>query len=492
MDWGMYKDPSFLKVVTAQEMARIEKWAVQKGASEEKFVEEAGRKVAAAAMEFAEQKKLPKKVLILVGKGNKGADAYGAGAALLEEGYQVRAVSFFPDEDCSGLNRKMRERFKKRRGKVEREIRFHDEGFILDGLLGTGFKGKVEGVLKKAIAAANLSKKPIVSIDIPSGLDGSTGEVRGCAIEAALTVALGLPKIGFFLRQGWNHVGKIRVEDFGLPKEAVEKAECLAYWPLLKGFELPKIVRNRHKYQAGYVVGLGGSEDLKGAPKLSGLAALRTGAGIVRLFHFGDIGPAPVELISNEWNEKKWKEELKRASAVFAGPGLGKLKAGMKSRLEAIAVPAVFDADALLPDLAYPEHAILTPHRGEALRLLKMKHAPEEEVLFAEVLKFCDRKNVIVVLKGAPTFVFVPELAPVIIPFGDPGMATAGMGDVLTGVIAALLAQKTAPAKAAVLGAALHGIAGEIAAAEKTSYGLIAGDVIDCLPKAFQALMGIG
>lgn len=490
----MHKDPSFLKVVTALEMARIEKWAVQRGSSEERFVEEAGRKVAIAATEFAEKKKLPKKVVILVGKGNKGADAYAAGAALLEEGFQVRAIALFSDKECSSLNRKMGERFKKRRGSVEREISFKEESFIIDGLLGTGFKGKIEGVLKKAILAANLSKKPILSIDIPSGLDGSTGEVRGCAITAAETIALGLPKIGFFLREGWNHVGKVRVEDFGLPKEAVEKGECLAYWPLRSRLGLPKIVRNRHKYQAGYVVGLGGSSDMRGAPKLSGLAALRSGAGIVRLFHLGEIGPAPMELICADWDPKKWKEEMKRAGALFAGPGLGKLTPEMKrlftsvTSVPSIPIPAVFDADVLLPDVKFPKHAILTPHRGEALRLLKLKHAPEEEVLFAEVLKFCDRTETIVVLKGAPTFIFIPEIAPIVIPFGDPGMATAGMGDVLTGIIAALLAQKLAPARAAVLGASLHGIAGEIAAEEKTSHAMIASDVIHCLPKAFQSV----
>ncbi len=488
----MHKDPSFLKVVTAQEMARIEKWAVKRGASEERFVEEAGRKVAAAAAEFVEKNRLQKKVVMLVGKGNKGADAYVAGTALLEEGFQVRAIALFPDRECSSLNRKMGERFKKRRGKVDREISFADEGLIIDGLLGTGFKGKVEGLLKKAILAANDSKKAIISIDIPSGLDGTTGQMGGCALEADETVALGLPKMGFFLREGWNHVGKIRVEDFGLSKEAVEEAESLAYWPLRSRLGLPKIVRNRHKYQAGYVVGLGGSADLRGAPKLSGLAALRSGAGIVRLFHLGEIGPAPVELICQSWDKKKWDDELKRAGAVFVGPGLGKWNGGLKTLLKSISVPAVFDADALLPDVKFPRHAILTPHRGEALRLLKLKHAPAEEVLFAEVLKFCDRTETIVVLKGAPTFVFIPELAPIVIPFGDPGMATAGMGDVLTGVIASLLAQKLAPARAAVLGASLHGIAGEIAAEEKTSHAMIASDVIECMPKAFQVVAKTG
>lgn len=476
-----------LKVVTAQEMARIEKGAIARGASEERFIEEAGRKAAEFAIAWIAREKLPKKVLLLVGKGNNGGDAYAAGLCLLDEGFHVRAFQLY--DDGSPLNLKFADLFRKKRGKIESKLTF-DEGLILDGFLGTGFKGKVEESMAKAIQAANESGLPILAIDIPSGLNGSTGEVGGVAIMADETVALGLPKMGFFLRDGWNHVGKLHVADFGLPKEAVAEADAIAYMP--KTLELPKIVRNRHKYQAGYVVGFGGSKALPGASKLSGLAALKSGAGIVRLFHPEPIGPAPFELICNDWNVKAWKAALSKAQAVFIGPGLGrskKIEAWLKAHLKEIKQHCVLDADALMPDLHLPANAILTPHRGEALRLLGLKAMPPEEELFAQIIRFCDRKKCIFVLKGAPTFIFRPKAAPIVVPRGDPGMATAGAGDVLTGMIAGLLAQGCSAYEAAILGVALHGIAGEEAAKEKTSYCLIASDLIDFMPNAFQVLM---
>lgn len=476
-----------LKIVSAEEMERVERGAVLRGGNEERFVEEAGRRVAEAAMAMAEREKQAKKALLLVGKGNNGADALAAGICLLEEGFQVRAFRLY--DEGSKLNRMFAERFLRARGRFDSQLAF-DEGVILDGLVGTGFKGKVDAKMGAAIRAANSSGLPIVAIDIPSGLNGSTGEVRGDAICAAETVALGLAKMGFFLREGWNCVGKLRIADFGLGDEAIAEAEAIAYMPT--AFQLPKMVRNRHKYQAGYVVGFGGSKDLAGAAKLTGLAALKAGAGIVRLFHPESIGAAPYELICNGWNAKAWKGALEKAQAVFVGPGLGRSKktlGWLKSHLKEIRQHCVLDADALVPGLALPKGAVLTPHRGEALRLLGMKAMPPEEELFAQIIRFCDRQRCIFVLKGAPTFIFGPHKKPVVIPRGDPGMATAGAGDVLTGVIAALLAQGCSAYEGAILGTALHGIAGEEAAKAQTSYCLMASDLIDFMPDAFRTML---
>lgn len=468
-----------LKVVTAEEMARIEKG--KKG--HEAFMEEAGHKVAEAAIEFIAKEKLPKRVTLLVGRGNNGGDAYAAGIHLLDEGFEVHAIPMAGD--CSPLNRKFGEQFRKKRGKITDKL----EGLILDGLLGTGFKGQVEKEMAQVIRQANASGLPIIAIDIPSGLNGTTGEVGSVAILANETVALGLPKIGFFLRDGWNHVGTLRVVDFGLPKEAVAEAEAVAYLPL--HLQLPKIVRNRHKYQAGYVVGFGGSKALSGAVKLTGLAALHAGAGIVRIFHPEEIGETALELISNDWNPKSWKEALKKAQAVFVGPGLGrseKTLTWLKTHLKEIQQPCVLDADAIQPNLPFPKNAILTPHRGEVLRLLGLKAAPREEELFAKIIRFCNHNQAIIVLKGAPTFIFTPQAKPIIIPRGDPGMATAGAGDVLTGMIAALLAEGGSTRESAVLGVTLHAMAGEEAAKEKTSYCMTASDLIAFMPAAFRAL----
>ena len=472
-------------MVTPAEMARVEALAVKEGASEEAFIREAGRKVALTI--FSSLASSNKKAALLVGKGIKGADAYAAGLALLEEGFSVRAFALFPPQSCSPENRKFQERFSKR-GKIisvwdGEEISF-DDGWIIDGMLGTGFKGEVEGIIEMAIRLANEACLPIAAIDLPSGLNGTTGEVTSVAIQATLTVSLGMGKIGCFLREGWNHVGALSIEDFGLPHKFYMQAEAIAYLPNPLAIRLPPIVRTRHKYEAGYVVGFSGSSAMRGAPKLAGLAALRAGAGIVQIFHQGDIGEAPMELICRPWNMKLQTQELKRARAVFAGPGLGKRNLGWIKKLEQ---PVVLDADALQKGMVFPPHAVLTPHRGEMLRLLGLKSAPEEEEFLARCQKFVERKRVVLLLKGAPGFLFAHGKLPLVLTRGDPGMATAGSGDVLTGIIAALLAQGFGCYEAAAVGAYFHGVAGEIAAQIKTSYGLIARDLIDCLPKAFAA-----
>lgn len=467
------------KVVTAEEMARLER-----GGDPKRYMETAGRKVAEAAIDYIEAHGLPRKITLLVGKGNNGGDAYAAGIWLLDEGYKVHAYALY--EEGSALNRIFREKFRKRRGKFEKRF----EGLILDGLLGTGFKGKVEKQMAAVIRLANESGLPILAIDIPSGLNGTTGEAGDAAIVASQTIALGFAKIGFFLQQGWNHVGQLIIADFGLPNETTAIAEAVAYLPSL--LELPKISRIRHKYQAGYVIGYAGSKGFSGAAKMAGFAALKAGAGIVQIFSPDDLGSAPFELICHEWEAKAWKEALKKANAVFIGPGLRESAQNfLKKHLKEIKQPCVIDADALLPALDYPKRSVLTPHRGEALRLLGLKEAPRDEELFAKIIRFCERKQVYVVLKGAPTFIFGPKHKPVIIPRGDPGMATAGTGDILTGMIAAFLAQGCGPYEAAILGATLHAIAGEMAAKAKTSYCMTATDLFEFMPAAFILLQSL-
>ena len=479
--------PSFasFKILSPKEMECVEKLALKQEFREELFIQEAGKKAAERIINSP-----LKRATLLVGKGNKGADAYAAGLALMEEGFHVEAIALFPPKVCSLENQNFRDRFAKRGSIIEAwdgdpiEMK---QGWIIDGMLGTGFQGKVEGLLETAIRIANDSKLPILAIDLPSGLNGATGEVGSVAIQATMTAAMGFAKIGCFLREGWNHTGSLSVEDFGLPAVFIGKAEAICQLPDLKAFALPKIVRNRHKYQAGYVLGFSGSNTMRGAPKMAGLAAMRAGAGIVRIFHKGEIGSSPMELICQKWNAKIWAQECKRAQAIFAGPGLG---IGQSNWLKKIDLPIVLDADLLRPNMLFPKKAVLTPHRGEMLRLLKLQSAPLEEEFLARCQKFTEKNRVVLLLKGAPTFLFAHGKLPLIIPYGDPGMATAGSGDVLTGIIAALLAQGLSSYEAAALGAILHGIAGEKAARAKTSYSLIARDLIECLPKAYQEFLG--
>ncbi len=490
------------KVVTSKEMARIEALALQNGCNEEEFMRQAGLRVAEAAIEWVESRHLSRSVVLLAGKGNKGGDAFAAGLELLAEGFQVTAYHLAPLDQCRPLCRKMAERFRKQGGEridiqSAAELKLESDRLIIDGIFGTGFAGSVDGLYRAAIEKANASCAPILAIDIPSGLNGTTGEIGGVAIEADLTVALGLPKAGLFLRDGWNYAGHLRVGDFGLPPEWIECAEEIAYLPNVEHLKqiLPKQVRNRHKYQAGCVVAFAGSAHYSGAAKLASLSALRSGAGIVKLFYPADAAAemtdAPYEVIRMPWMEKEWKEALKKAGSVFIGPGLGQsaeMKRWLDEHVPQLSCPVVLDADALIPSLHLKPDTICTPHRGEAMRLFQEEKLDEDQLL-VRCQRFCDEKQVILVLKGAPTWIFIPFVKPYIAAHGDPGMATAGSGDVLTGLIASLLAQGCPAIESALLGVMLHALAGEAAALEKTSHCMIASDLIEYLPKAFEELL---
>ena len=228
-----------------------------------------------------------------------------------------------------------------------------------------------------------------------------------------------------------------------------------------------------------------------GAAHLSSLACLRTGAGIVRLFYMPgmDTASLPVEIIREECDLARIEEESKRARSFFVGPGLGRTKEVekfLKKLLNLLNHPTVFDADALYffaqnPRITIPLPSILTPHREEMRRLLQ-----DSDPTLQHCQNFAQEKGVTLVLKGAPTFIFQNAEKPVVVTAGDPAMATAGSGDVLTGILAALLAKKLSPIEAACLGCYLHGKAGEAAAAQQTSRGVIASDLIDHLPDALR------
>ncbi|MBS0649419.1 MAG: NAD(P)H-hydrate dehydratase [Verrucomicrobia bacterium] len=481
------------KIVTSDEMQRIESLSIAGGSSAAAFMDKAAEGIAEAVSHFIETHHLPKRVLILAGKGNKAGDAYTAGSLLLSRHYAVQATAIFPLKECSPLCRVRHDQFLKLGGKVTSNLDTQGCSLILDGIFGTGFKGKAEGLAAKAIEWSHETGLPILAIDIPSGLNGSTGEVGSVAIYATVTVYLGLPKLGFFMGKGWDHVGELIGVDFGLPvkfnKQVQEKALLLDPSSL----KLPPIRRSRHKYEAGYVLAVAGSPQMPGAAALATAGVLHSGAGIIRLF---SLPKAPsdhllAEVIHEDYDLKRIQEESKRAAAFLVGPGLGRTPAVgklLKTLLALIRLPLVLDADALYflaknPSWKLPKQSILTPHHGEMQKLLN--RAPTLETCQAYV----EKKKVTLVLKGAPSIVFHPGKKPLIIPHGDPGMATAGSGDVLTGILAGLLAQKMEPLEAAALGVYLHAIAGELAANKLTSYCMIASDILESLPEAFEPLL---
>lgn len=493
-----------MKVFTAQQTRELEEQAYREGASEETFMEAAGAGLARLTEDYLQKKHLPKIIILLCAKGNNSGDAYVAGRYLLEAGCSVQALQSVPIDSCSPLCIKNYQRFLEAGGKCMHELMtFPKQGVILDGLFGTGFRGSLQEPFAGIVKAANASQLPILAIDIPSGLNGDTGQALGEVIHAQETFFLGAPKKGFFLNDGWNFVGNLHYIDFGLPQKFIENASSnmiMLTHELMRPL-LPPIKRTWHKYERGYVTGLAGSPDMPGAAILSSWAALSAGAGIVRLIHQegmkAELSAAPLELVRQTYSLQNLEpviESMNKATASFIGPGMGRTAEAfsiLKYVLTHITKPCVIDADALTmiseQEIPLPNNTILTPHHGEMLRLLReTKNSLTTEQLLEKAQAYVDTKKTTLVLKGAPTFILQPDEPIYVNPRGDPGMATAGSGDVLTGIIAAFLAHHLTSHQAALLGVYMHALAGEYAAAAKTSYCLIASDIIAHLPEAYK------
>ncbi len=499
-----------MKVVSAKEMARIEALAFSEGASDWEFMERAGAGIAAVVIDYLLSHQDKKRVLLLCGKGNNAGDAYVVGRHLLESNYHVTAIQVYSLDECSPLCQENYHRFVKQGGSVqvqvsEEGLTLPDDCVVLDGILGTGFKGELRGDLLWLIPFVNASALPILSIDIPSGLNGNTGNVNSCAINATVTIFLGQPKTGFFLRDGWNYVGKLVPVDFGLDESYLQQMH-VDFSLITSAFVyhfLPILKRTRHKYSAGYVVAYAGSKSMPGAAMLSGLAALRSGAGIVRILHPEDMAAPvlPYEIIKEACSPEDYDtilERLNSASAVYLGPGIGR-KPSVKQLIHMLCQklqrPCVIDADAITllsecENLSFPKETVLTPHLGEMHRLLGLeRHEDVSMELLAKIQNYSEKHHVTIILKGGPTFIIHPHSEIYINPFGNPGMATAGTGDVLTGIVAAFLSQGLCCHEAALLAVYLHSIAGDSVAQQKTPYSLIASDLIERLPVAFRILI---
>ncbi len=496
-----------IKVITPSVMVSAETKSYEQGSKESLFMEAAGKGVAEATFRFIESIGIHKRILLLTTKGNNSGDAFVAGFHLIQKGCSVDALLVCKEEELKPLAKTEFDRYKKAGGVVFSELpaEIHDNyDLILDGLFGTGFQGTLHAPYDKVVAQANASELPIVAIDIPSGVEGESGVVESVAIEATLTLALGLPKSGFFLGNGWNHVGEIEIVPFGLPEKFVH--EMAPFAGLLTQEDAlslrPSIQRTRHKYEAGLVVGLAGSPGMPGAALLSSEAVLRSGAGMIRLLHprgmESELAASIPELIKIAYSSPdEIFEQMNHAKAAFVGPGIGRsqeMRTLLPQLFEKVTTPLVIDADALTliaeENLTPPRGSLLTPHRGEMSRLLNIE-TPEQ--LSATFLQRCqeyvNEKEVVVVLKGGPTFILAKGNVPVIASEGTPGMATAGSGDVLTGILAGLVAQGLTVEAAACFGTTLHGLAGEMAAEIKTPYSMIAGDITHQLGKAYWHLL---
>lgn len=494
-----------LPIVTPDEMKAIEAKAYANGCSEEQFMEAAG----AAIFSFANKllkKHFLKKAYLILGKGNNAGDALVAGRLFMKEHTPVVALCLCPVSECSPLYQKKYQEFIAAGGKTlsfdETSFPLEESSLLIDGIFGTGLSTAPKEPYASAIEKLNKDPCLKIAVDIPSGLSGNTGKAEGSCLKVDHTVFLGLPKWGFFLEEGPSLTGSLAYGDFGLPASYYEGFQDLFLSNEGLHSLLPPIERTRHKFTTGYVVAVAGSKHTPGAALLACEACYRTGAGYVRLLHpegmESVLACSPYEIVKSPYRHDKVKDTLpyfSKARSCLVGPGIGRdpeVGAFLKELLSQIDLPLVIDADGLYHFSKFSlasSQVVLTPHLGEMHMLLEKENKePVSKAFLEEVRKFARKHRVHILLKGVPTFLFSPEGTLRATDFGCPGMATAGSGDVLTGILAALLAQQVPMEEALYLGCYLHGRAGCKAEIAASAYSMMARDITSFLPSVFTEL----
>ncbi|HZB23085.1 MAG TPA: NAD(P)H-hydrate dehydratase, partial [Gaiellaceae bacterium] len=359
-----------------------------------------------------------------------------------------------------------------------------DADVVVDALFGTGFRGAPRDDAAALIERVNAAGAPVVAVDVPSGIDASTGEVAGVAVHAAHTVTMHGRKVGLEVAPGRFHVGTVSVADIGVPQAETRHRRVSPDVLRL----VPRRRPHDNKYRAGSVLVVGGARGMTGAAALAARAAFRADAGYVAIAAPSESLPVletlVVEAVKRSLDDVT--EAAERAGALAIGPGLGPDHAELVSRLLATDLPAVVDADGLraLEPIERGAPTVLTPHEGELGRLLGEDSAWVAAHRLEAVRRAAERFACTVLLKGADTLVCSPDGAVLVVALGPPSLATAGTGDVLTGVVAAFLAKGLEPSLAAAAGAAAQQLAAALAPMQA---GLVASDVVDAIPRAFEA-----
>lgn len=449
-----------------------------------------------------------RRVLIVCGKGNNGGDGLVMASWLARRGALCEIVLLADPEELRGdalLSYQQAVQIPGCLFKEWEKVRAKDSDLIVDAMFGTGFKGVLDGRFKAAAQAINASGRPVLAIDIPSGVNGETGAVEGTAVRAHTTITMGALKTGLLLQPGAARAGRVEVADIGILPSALNSdlqlaaiSDALAVMPL----RLP----TAHKRSVGKVLVVGGSRGMSGAAALAALGALRTGAGLVRMAVpeslAAQVGQQINEALTLGLPEHEGKFRLEAAGAVIdictevnalaVGPGLGRgaaVNEFVRAILDVVQTPVVLDADGLTAYAGNPEGlrgrpgpTVLTPHSGELGRLLDREAARVDADRLGAAGEAAQRCGAIVLLKGFRTVVAAPGGQAVLVDAGGPILATGGTGDVLTGAIAALLAGGVDPFVAAWAGACLHGAAGERLALTMGDRGALASEVADALP----------
>ena len=436
------------------------------------------------------------KITIFCGTGNNGGDGYVLATAARMRGIEVEIIQLGDAAKISG------DALQARQHAEHDDIHIStfssdlvlNKGVIVDAMLGTGLRGEVQGVYAQAISLINNSALPVIAVDIPSGLCGDTGCKLGLAVKASHCVSFIGLKQGLLTGAGPDYTGTIHFSDLSIPKNVFEQVKPQAQrldLPELRSL-LSKRSRGAHKGHFGHLWVTGGDSGMAGAALMSSHAACRVGAGLVscatRPEHVTAIvSRCPEVMVHGVISGQEIEPLLEQASVVVIGPGLGRRPWGeqLLQKVMQLSVPLVVDADALniLSSgrvLKNPcrDNWILTPHPGEAARLLGCSTQDIQRDRFAAVLKLQQRYGGTIILKGAGTLVADNQYSlPGVCAYGNPGMATGGMGDILSGILGALLAQGFSPADAARLGVCIHACAGDLAA-QAGERGMTAMDLI--------------
>jgi ADP-dependent NAD(P)H-hydrate dehydratase / NAD(P)H-hydrate epimerase len=521
-----------MKVVTAAEMEEIDRKTIGEcGIAGIVLMERAGLAVTARIKELFGRKN----VIVVSGNGNNGGDGLVIARNLHNEGWEVSVVITSKPGDFKG------DALSQYKTAVACGVKIHPaetflsrpsslltrHSIIVDAILGTGLQRKISGRLADVIELINRSGLSVVSVDIPTGISSDDGQVMGTAVRAAYTVTFGLPKRGHLLYPGAEYTGRLFTGDIGFPRplltseslpvELLEKDAVSAMMPRRNVFS--------HKGDYSHVLIVAGSQGKTGAALMAARACLRAGAGLVTIGVPKSLTPVFQSRVTEEMilglpdrgdgtlsvkAAGTIRDFLRGTADVLAiGPGIGvsaDCERLMKILIRSPRLPMVIDADginALQGDksilLKAKAGIILTPHPGEMVRLLQGKTGRGrkgtvvsiqdiEKDRISTAIRFAKETGTHLVLKGVPTIIGTEDGRAYINPTGNPGMATAGTGDVLTGMIAGFLGRTRDPLAACLLGVYLHGFAGDVAASEKGHDALIASDIIDAIPSAFLSL----
>jgi NAD(P)H-hydrate epimerase len=528
-----------LKVVTVREMQDIDRATIHTfGVAGTTLMERAGLSVVHRINEMYPMKK----VTVLCGGGNNGGDGFVIARELLNQG---RAVEVFMLSSPAGLkgDAKLHYNVAKKFGVTFLPIRkfltsrFTAHSLIVDALLGTGLSKNVKAPLAQVINKINRLSSQVFSVDIPSGISSDTGQVMGCAVRANCTVTFGLPKRGHMLYPGAEYSGRLFIEDIGFPRSLTVSDKIRTN--LIETMDVASLLPARHAYSHkgsyGHVLVVAGSRGKTGAALMAARACLQSGAGLVTIGMSETLISSCQSRVTEEMIlplQDKGDGTLSfdavdsilaflknKANVLAVGPGLSadsEISKLVSEIIQRVKVPVVIDADGLnavsgKTGIFRKAKAplILTPHAGEMARLLHRGTEPAyrtgrhrqkgldlnrkiiEEDRINRAIAFAKKTNTYLVFKGVPTITATPEGEAFINSSGNPGMATAGTGDVLTGMISAFLAQGLLPQHAAVSGVYLHGYAGDMAAARKGQLSMIASDIIREVPRAFKSMQSM-